>query len=62
MTCGAAAFHIPLDAKYYTYGTRRVESDNVHQILTYMSGYCSDSAYAPDQREHEVLLVSKRYA
>ena len=37
---GSSAFHVPVDAKYYTYGSRRVEPDNVHQMMTYVSGYC----------------------
>jgi len=42
---GPASQQIPIDAKYIAYDDKRIEAGNVHQLMTYVSGYCD-----PDQR------------
>ena len=47
---GPVMRHVPIDAKYIAYDDRRIEASNVHQLMTYVSGYCD-----PDLRA--ALLV-----
>ena len=39
---GPRAFRVPVDAKYYAYDHSRISSENVHQLMTYVAGYCDD--------------------
>jgi 5-methylcytosine-specific restriction enzyme subunit McrC len=47
---GPAMRHVPIDAEYIAYDDRRIEAGNVHQLMTYVSGYC-------DPHQRAALLV-----
>jgi 5-methylcytosine-specific restriction enzyme subunit McrC len=52
---GLASRQIPIDAKYIAYDDKRIEAGNVHQLMTYVSGYCD-----PDQRAALLVYPSLR--
>jgi 5-methylcytosine-specific restriction enzyme subunit McrC len=47
---GPTTRHVPIDAKYIAYDDQRIEAGNVHQLMTYVSGYC-------DTDQRAALLV-----